>query len=217
MCSYDAVILDLDGTLAHTAPGIAHAVSQTMTSLGLPAPDIELVQALMGGGAVKFFQRLLPDADPGLSDQLVNGFLTYYVAHAEESTELYPGVRETLEALHNGVKLAVCTAKTRPAAIRILDHFGIAQYFETVVAMEDMPAPKPDPRSAGIAIERLGVPASNTLFVGDSMTDLLTAQNAGLDCWIVTYGYGFEAVYQAGGYARAIDNFALLREITTTE
>ncbi|MDR1790187.1 MAG: HAD-IA family hydrolase [Propionibacteriaceae bacterium] len=206
--TYDLIILDLDGTIAHTLPGIAHAAAQVMAQLGYAAPDPDSVQSKVGGGARKLFERLFADVDDPPVDAATERFLAYYNAHAEAGTTLYPDVVETLERLHGTTKLAVCTAKARPATLRIFEHFDILKYFDLVVAMDDMQKPKPDPGGVATILQKLDVDKQKCLYVGDSSTDLQTALNAEVDCWIVDYGYGFDKALALGGYRKIISGFA---------
>ena len=209
--AYDLVILDLDGTIADTVPGIADAVATTMVELGLPAPDEQKVSSNIGGGARNLVANLLGNDHP-LLDGVLAAFCTYYDAHAEAHTTLYPDVVETLQFLSTRTRLAIATAKTRVGTMRIFDHFGLTDFFDPIITMTEMVRPKPDPWCINEIQSRLGIDRADTLYVGDTLTDVLTSQNAGIDCWIVTYGYGINKVKERGGYTRLIDGFATLRE-----
>ncbi|MDR1710441.1 MAG: HAD family hydrolase [Propionibacteriaceae bacterium] len=207
---HELIIFDLDGTLADTVPGIAHAAATVLEELGLPAPDPAAVRAGIGGGARNLMTSLLGAAHASRLDEALAKFSAYYNAHAELHTELYPGVQEFLGTLHPGVRLAVATAKTRPGTMRIFEHAGIAGCFDAIVTMTEMRAPKPDPGCVRDILELLEVPAGKALYVGDTMTDVLTAENAGVDYAIVSYGYGAEQVRRLRPEARFIDDFGQL-------
>jgi phosphoglycolate phosphatase len=208
MAKYDLLILDLDGTLADTIPGIASAAAQAMADCGLPAPPRAKVLGAIGGGARNLIARLLGDKDADRTDEVLARFKQVYDATAEVGTTLYPGVRETLEALHGRVQLAVATAKTRAGTDRIFDALALAGLFQVVVTIDEMAAPKPDPGCVYTILEHTGVWAHKALYVGDTMTDVRTANNAGVECWAVSYGYGAKELGEASGYTRMIDGFA---------
>ncbi|MDR1392492.1 MAG: HAD family hydrolase [Bifidobacteriaceae bacterium] len=210
MPRYDLVIFDLDGTLADTVPGIAHAVSATFERLGLPQPDPSEVQSKIGGGARALVVGLLGPGRAELTDQVLAEFSSYYNNHAELFTNLYPGVRQTLHQLRRTYHLALATAKTRPATLRVLDHESLTDQFDVIVTANEMRAPKPDPGCLKDILTELQTAPSLAVMVGDTMTDVECARRAGLDAWIVTYGYGYQAIKAAGWHGPEISQFSQL-------
>jgi phosphoglycolate phosphatase len=213
---YKVLVLDLDGTLVDSLPAIAQAASTALVGAGLAATDVESVRQNIGGGARNLIERLL--ARQGVSDQAriaqtLGAFADIYNGYAAAHTPLYPGAMATLRHLSGRLALTLATAKARPATIAILEHLGVAGLFAQVVTMSEMRRPKPDPDCVRQILDGQGVEASQALLVGDTMTDVLTAANAGLDMWAVSYGYGAAEVKAAGGYLRMIDSFDELREL----
>jgi phosphoglycolate phosphatase len=208
----DLVILDMDGTMVDTLPGIAHSVGVAMVAAGLPAPSPEFVRLNIGGGARNLVRQVLGPERADQTDDILRAFAEHYDANAEWGTSLYPNVAETLEHLHGQVKLAVATAKSRAGTERVIDHLGLGGCFDQVVTMTEMVRPKPDPYCVELILDRLGLTPQRTLLVGDTVTDMGTAANAGLRAVAVTYGYGREAILADGGY-RTIDDFGQLREL----
>ncbi|MDR1833622.1 MAG: HAD-IA family hydrolase [Propionibacteriaceae bacterium] len=216
----DLVILDLDGTLAHTVPGIAHAVGVALSQLGLPVPDAQAVQSNIGGGARELIENLVRLAEPPpreagqLAQEALAIFSAYYNAHADIDTELYPGVRETLTELHTRAKLAVATAKTRAGTMRIFERRGLADCFDRVVTASEMAKPKPDPWCLLDILQHLNIPAGKAIYVGDTPSDAHCAQAAGVEFWLAAYGYGYERALPLGLHSRVITSFTQLKEIT---
>jgi phosphoglycolate phosphatase len=211
--SVDVVICDLDGTLVDTIPGIAHAVEHTLGALGLSSPGPNAVRGLIGGGARRLMTALLGETEADRLDEALGLFSAYYDAHAEWGTVLYPSVRDTLDHLRGRVALAVATAKSRAGTERVLGHFGLLDHFDAVVTMTDMVRPKPDPGCVDMILARLGAQAERAIFVGDTVTDVRTATQAGVQAWVVTYGYGFPAIQELGGYDEVIEDFGRLKHI----
>jgi phosphoglycolate phosphatase len=209
----DLVICDLDGTLVDTIPGIAHAVEHTLGALGLAGPGEDALRHQIGGGARRLLTALLGEENADLLDEALVEFSAYYDAHAEWGTVLYPSVQATLDHLRGHVGLAVATAKSRAGTERVLNHFGLLDHFGAVVTMTDMARPKPDPGCVTTILSQLGAAPERTILVGDTLTDVQTAANAGVRSWVVTYGYGFAAIQEQGGYDEVIEDFGRLQHI----
>ncbi|MDR1388214.1 MAG: HAD-IA family hydrolase [Propionibacteriaceae bacterium] len=208
----DLVVLDMDGTMVDTLPGIAHSVGLAMTAVGLEAPSQEFVRRNIGGGARNLVRQVLGPDRADQTDDILRAFADHYDANAEWGTSLYPNVAETLAYLKTRVKLGVATAKSRAGVERVLDHLGLQDSFDQVVSMTEMVRPKPDPYCVELILGRLGVAPERALLVGDTMTDIGTARNAGLRAIAVTYGYGREAIAAEEGLT-TIDDFGQLRQI----
>jgi len=200
MGKYDTVVFDFDGVVADTAPDIIQSARVIIDQVGSSPRSDEFIAKSIGGGARKLLIRVL---DPEFHDK-VDEFLPLYAKHYDENcdvlTRLYPGVPETLRAIkEKGLKTGLATMKVRKATLKICDTLGITQYFDTVVTPEDVAKPKPDPESIIKILDIVGSTADKAILIGDTKTDILTAQNSGLDCAVVPYGYGnFEEMLSAG-------------------
>jgi phosphoglycolate phosphatase len=116
-------------------------------------------------------------------------FLKYYEEHKMDNTCAYPGVAETLEALKD-LPMAVLTNKPVRVSVRILDALNLSRHFRTIYGGNSFETKKPDPFGANTILLELGVPAAETMLVGDSDVDVQTARNAGMQSAMVTYGFG---------------------------
>ncbi|MDR2620560.1 MAG: HAD-IA family hydrolase [Propionibacteriaceae bacterium] len=210
------IILDLDGTLADTVPGIAHAANHTLSELGLAPVSVEQIRNALGGGARKLWATILGEKQNVLLDEALASFGPYYAENPDWGTVLYPGVAETLPILAAHTQLAVATQKGRLATQRVLQTLGIAGLFAAIVTVDDMAAPKPDPDCVNQILAQLHLPAAAAVVVGDMPYDVDTARNAGVRCWVVSYGYGPELLLASGGYERMIERFDQLRELIVT-
>ena len=108
---------------------------------------------------------------------------------------VYPGVRETLEVLHqSNVKLAVCTNKPQRFIRPLLQALALEGYFECIVGGDTLPERKPSAMPLLHLVGHFGLSPAQCLMVGDSETDVLTAQAACVPMALVTYGYlrGFD-------------------------
>lgn len=200
MGKYDTVVFDFDGVVADTAPDIIQSARAIIEQVGSSPRSDDFIAKSIGGGARKLLIRVL---DPEFHDR-VDELLPLYAKHYDENcdvlTRLYPGVPETLRAIkEKGLKTGLATMKVRKATLKICDTLGITQYFDTVVTPEDVAKPKPDPESIIKILDIVGSTPDKAILIGDTKTDILTAQNSGLDCAVVPYGYGnFEEMVSAG-------------------
>jgi phosphoglycolate phosphatase len=123
-------------------------------------------------------------------------------------TVIYPGVPDTLERLASaGLDLVVCTNKHEASARHILAALGLAQHIRHLVGGDSLPFRKPDPRVITLTLETLGVPAAAAVLVGDSEVDGATAEGAGVDFILMTYGYHHGPLEATKAWHR-LDRFA---------
>jgi phosphoglycolate phosphatase len=183
------LVFDLDGTLIDSHKDIAQAVNHALTSSGRTALDEQVVTSYVGDGATKLLERasgLAPD-DPELA-QLSKAFLDFYVAHATVHTRVYPEVRETLAALKSSHVLALCTNKPRVTTERVLLELELSNYFETVLAGDDLPQRKPAPEPLLRIAELQAVQPSQLAMIGDGSQDMECGRAVGALCVGVALG-----------------------------
>lgn len=185
-----SVVFDLDGTLIHSAPDLQAAANKMLADYGLAPLDIATIESFIGNGVPKLVERCLRVYERPVSDEAIDRMRAYYDADPYTLTEPYPGVVACLKTLKsNGLKLAVCTNKPVAPARTILDGLDLSKYFDVVVGGDTYPAHKPDPAPLLGCMEKLGAEKAGTLYVGDSETDALTAQNADMNFALFSGGY----------------------------
>ena len=187
-----AVIFDLDGALIHSTPDIAAAANRILVEDGAPALPEAVVAGMVGGGAPRFMERAYAAAGLSLQDypDALNRFLAAYHAGPVSKTRPFPGVDPMLRRLKRaGVRTALCTNKPRAATERVLQRLNWTGYFDLVLAGDDLPFKKPDPRPIRIILDLLGAARRDTLFVGDTWVDIAAAKAAGLPVALMSQGY----------------------------
>jgi len=190
---FDLLIFDLDGTLAETRQGIAQSIGHALGELGREPLELETVVRYVGDGARVLVERSLGHEGAAFESEDVDRglelFVDHYNATGLHDSELYPGVRETLDALAETHALAVLTNKPESATERILDVLGISELFLAAIGGDGALPRKPDPSGLQAIVEKAGASAERTLLVGDTHVDVHTARAASCPVAGVLYGF----------------------------
>ncbi len=189
------IVFDLDGTLIDSSADLAISMNATREHFGMTPLDPTLIYSYVGNGATVLMRRAFgPDASEELVQQALQFFLKFYRAHALEHTRLYPGVRDIVEELSGaGHKLAVLTNKPVRISFDIVGALGLQKQFMRVYGGDSFEQKKPDPVGIVSLMQEAGIPALQTLMVGDSGVDVQTARNAGVRSCGVAWGFQPEA------------------------
>jgi phosphoglycolate phosphatase len=194
--SYSLVVFDLDGTLVDSASDIAEAVNRTLVDWSLPRQEETVIRGWIGDGARALVASAFAHAGKAIDlDKVMPGFMVHYADCLLLYPTVYPGVVETLQALRKRkIAVAICTNKPQRFVRPLLDALCLGEYFECIVGGDTLPERKPSAVPLLHVADHFGLQPSQCLMVGDSATDLLTAQAAGVPMALVTYGYlrGFD-------------------------
>jgi len=189
------VMFDLDGTLIDSVPDLAAAVDRMLLEMERAPVGIDAVREWVGNGAPVLVRRALAggidhaSVDDDLAGQGLDLFMNAY-AESHDLTVVYPGVRDTLDWLHQqGVEMALITNKPERFVGPLLDQMKIGRYFRWIIGGDTLPQKKPDPAALLFVMQMAGIGADDALFVGDSRSDVQAAKAAGVKCVGLTYGY----------------------------
>lgn len=218
MKTYVAYLFDLDGTLVDTAPDIAVAFNREMHTHGFPESSEAEIRNWVGYGARVMFVQAFEyyglqnqKQDTTLIELMFAGFKENYSPHLADLSKPYAGVVEALEYLTSqNIPLAVVTNKATVFTLPLLHALNLAQYFGAVVSGDTLVVNKPSAEPALHACMSLGVKAENTLFVGDSITDVNCARAAGCDVACFRYGYNHGTPPETLGADLVFDSFQQL-------
>jgi len=207
------VAFDLDGTLVDSAPGLADAVDMAFKDFGLPAAGVERLSTWIGNGADVMVERAVRwaegDTSPEFCQKVRDRFHHYYADTAASGSRLYPQVKETLVALKaQGMPMGLITNKPTPFVAPLLNSLDIAEYFTVVIGGDDVTQKKPHPAPMFLMLAKLGLRASELVFVGDSRNDIQAAQAAGCRCVGLTYGYNYGESIALSKPDRVLEHFA---------
>lgn len=210
------LIFDLDGTLLDTIGDLAVACNAMLALRGLPQHGYDDYCRFVGNGIMRLVERALPE--PLRSPENVAlaraDFIRYYTAHIDIHTRPYEGIPELLaELARRGVRLAVASNKFQAGTALLVDRFFPAVRFEAVLGQREGVPLKPDPAVVGEILALTGVPREETLFVGDSGIDILTARAAGVRSAGVSWGFRDRAELLEAGADRIVDRAEQLLEM----
>ena len=186
-----AVLFDVDGTLLDTSEFIYGGFEHALAAHGLPVPDRAALAAVIGPPLALCYQLLVPAGD-------LASLIASHRAWQLDNLELcrpFPGAVAVLRELRAaGLRLAAVTNRSRVSAHRSADLTGLTPYLDLLLAAEDVARQKPDPEPLLLALDRLGVAASEAVMVGDTYADILAGRAASVRTVGVTHGFHGTAV-----------------------
>jgi phosphoglycolate phosphatase len=196
------IVFDLDGTLIDSRIDLCNSVNATLRHLDKPELPEAVISSYIGDGVSMLVRRALGDPegdahDEQYVDEALTFFLDYYRIHKLDFTYVYPGVLESLEAiriLFPEILMAVLTNKPVNPSRDICAHFGLARFFFQNYGGNSFHTKKPDPHgllaliAEASAIAGQAITSTQTLMVGDSHVDVLTARNGGTQSIGCTFG-----------------------------
>ncbi|HZD48197.1 MAG TPA: HAD-IA family hydrolase [Silvibacterium sp.] len=191
------IVFDLDGTLINSQKDLANSINAMLTQLHRqPLPE-EIIAAYVGDGVGMLVRRALGDPeDEHLVEDGINRFLDYYRDHKLDHTYVYPGAFESLEALRampdgSPRSMAVLTNKPINPSRAICDALGLSPYFFQIYGGNSFASKKPDPEGLNRLIGEARTAPRETLMIGDSDNDVLTARRAG--AWVIGCRFGLSS------------------------
>lgn len=213
-----AIIFDLDGTLLNTLDDLADATNWALRANNLPERTLSEVRQFVGNGVGLLIRRAVPEGtDEALFQQVFDHFKRRYVAHCQDKTCLYPGIAQLLAQLKAaGYRLAIVSNKLQAGVDELYQHY----FKDTVeVAVGERPgiARKPAPDMVLAALDALGIPAAEAVYVGDSDVDLATARASHLPCISVLWGFRDRPFLLAHGATTLAQTPADILHIITTQ
>jgi N-acetyl-D-muramate 6-phosphate phosphatase len=186
-----AVLFDLDGTLADTAPDLAYALNCMRISRKLPALPLAATRAYTSMGARGLLGVGL-DVTPEHPDYaaLRDEFLAIYADNLCRETRLFPGMAELLDELEKrGLVWGVVTNKAERYTHPLLEQLGVHHRAACVIGGDTTGKIKPDPAPLVAATERMGIAARHCIYVGDDRRDVEAGRAAGMKTIVVKFGY----------------------------
>lgn len=204
---FDYLFFDLDGTLTDPALGITNSFIYALKYFGIEIPSYEKLCSFIGPPLPETFKTQFDFSEEKASEG-VKKYREYFAEKGLLENSVYPGIPELLSKLkENGKKLVVATSKPEEFSVRIIEHFGLSQFFENVCgSLMDESRSKKD-QVIEYAIERNKIKdRSKILMIGDRKHDMIGAKKCGLSTCGVLYGYGDFEELKSNGADTIVDS-----------
>ena len=189
---YATVLFDLDGTLTDPKEGITKSVAHALAHFGVQVENLDTLECYIGPPLAHSFPEYHGISE-GDVPQAIAKYRERFADVGWAENVVYDGIEELLCALKAaGKTLLIATSKPEKFAVRILEHFGLAKYFDLICGAP-LDAPKGHGKADVIrdALKRFGISdLSSAVMVGDRLHDVEGAHAVGLPCVGVLYGYG---------------------------
>ena len=211
----DIILFDLDGTLTDPAPGITNSIFHALAKMGRELPERESLYRFIGPPLVPAFQEFLGMTEEEAKHALVL-YREYFSVTGLFENNPYDGIGEALARLKDaGCTMVLATSKPETFAVRILEHFDLAQYFTLICGASLDEKRNTKDAVIGYALEKLGNPdRARTVMVGDRHHDAEGAAVFGIPTVGVLWGYGSrEELEQAGAESIVSDLPDLVRTL----
>ena len=210
-------IFDLDGTLVDTAPDFKNSINYMLNELNESEVSLEEIRNWVGYGARELIRRTVVDKniphDEQRIEEMLKIFLLHYTHNIDDDSVLFNNVRNVLEFLKdNGIKLAVCTNKMERLSNILLEKLNVLHMFDYLVGGDSLSKSKPDPFPLLNICKKLNTEISDSIMIGDSVTDLNAGKGAGMPVVLVSYGYtDNKDIYNEADLV--INDFSQLKEL----
>lgn len=206
MKDYDVYIFDLDGTLLDSLDDLALSVNYALYQENFPERSIEEIRNFVGNGIRKLIERAVPQGtSEEATERVLVAFKSYYLLHSADNTKPYNGIIEMLKELKSrGKRIAVVSNKFDKATKDLCNcYFG--NLIDLAIGESEMISRKPSPDGVNEVLRLLKVKTTECVYIGDSDVDILTANNSGLPCISVTWGYRNRGFLEKHGATLCID------------
>jgi phosphoglycolate phosphatase len=206
------VLLDLDGTLSDSEPGIGKSLVHAFVECGYEAPDRNTIRSMIGPPFEVSFPKIGVDVDD--IERVIAAYRVRYEDIGLFENEMYAGVPEMMETLRSaGHTISMATAKPQDTAIRIIDHFGLSEFFARKVgSTHDIGGRRTKGEVITHALELLGVSPhdrialNHVIMVGDRDHDVEGAHLNAIDCIGVSWGFGSREELVGAGAVTVVDH-----------
>ncbi|MDA8909325.1 HAD hydrolase-like protein [Pontimonas sp.] len=214
MLTYPTILLDLDGTMVDSAPGVVSTIAQTLRELGEPVPDMKELLRWVGPPLPESFEKRA-GFSPARTSEAIQVFRSHYIDYGVFDSRVFDGMGEFLRnAKKAGAHLAVATSKPTISATIMLEHFTLSPHFDVICCAADDESRGAKHEVIEDALRGLqdnGLPTDKVIMVGDRIHDVEGARVHGIDTILVRWGYGGPAEWEQAH--RVVDTPRQLHEL----
>ncbi len=213
--SYQLIIFDWDGTLVDSQQHIVACMQSAFEQAKLEPPKAPAIRHIVGLSLDRAISQLAPELDYEAVGKLAYLYRTTSFANTRHASELFQGVRTSLEILRQqNFYLAVATGKGRTGLDRAMSNSGIAESFD-ITRCADETCSKPHPQMLEEILTDLNLNIDQAVMVGDTVYDIDMANNLGMDSIAVTYGmHGIEQL-RASSPSYIIDDITEIQDLVS--
>jgi phosphoglycolate phosphatase len=188
------VIFDMDGTLLNSLEGVTDCFNKALLEYNLPTFTPTEFGKFVGGDLEQVVSRLMPVQyvnDRKLIDNIKNRYRKIYAEYSVKYSVAYDGIKEVLEFLYKkSIKMAISTNKNQILTEGIVKSLFNYVVFDSVVGSEGGFAPKPSNESIDYIVAKAKIEKIDTIYVGDTSSDVKTAKNSDIKCLYAGWGQG---------------------------
>jgi len=212
--AYEICLFDLDGTIVDSQQGIVNSILHTVATFGLEMPSMERLKKFIGPPIRVSFEKVF-NMSPKDANSAVSKYREYYAEKGVFENILYPGIEDTLKILkERGKTIALATLKPTVFAVKILEEFGISQYFTYALGSELNGDRNTKGEVISDVLDALGdISKEKTVMIGDREYDILGAREMGLSSIGVTYGFGSRRELEYAGADMIVDSVPELLDL----
>lgn len=220
MKNYKTILFDLDGTLSNSKEGITKSVQYALAKLGINVDDLNQLEHFIGPPLKSEFMKSYNLSD-SQADEATAYYRERYIPIGVYETDIYPGMRELLEKLkNNGYVVALATSKPQMMAEKVLRHLDIIEYFDYIKGA-DLHGPIYDKTDVITALflemNYTKEDKDSTVMIGDTSYDVIGANDTGIDCIGVGFGFGDREDMLINGAITVVEDAQALMNVLIKE
>lgn len=184
------IVFDMDGTVLNTLEDLTVSMNYVLEKFGMPGHNVEEYRLFFGNGVKEALRLAMPeDASTEVIDEMLPIYKEHYDAHCLDKTGPYDGIVEVMEELkRRGYKLAIVSNKI-DSAVKELNNKFFSKAVEVAIGEKPGVNRKPAPDMVEAALKEMGSSKEESVYIGDSEVDFMTAKNSGLPCISVLWGF----------------------------
>ena len=176
-----AIIFDMDGTLVSSLPVIYHCENEISMKYLKTSLTLEDVIAKFGPPARTIIANMTNSLPEDLQNRAVSDYYECYRGNVAARGLVFPGIIRLLQRIRSSrLQVALVTGVEKAMMEFSLDPFGLSKFFETSISADDVRNGKPDPEGINLALSRIGTNARQSIYIGDSPSDIIAGKRAGV-------------------------------------
>ncbi len=208
-------IFDFDGTLFDSVEDVVICFNEALSEYGFPTLTRDEYIPCLGGNIDDIVSKVLGvNSNPQNIESFKKTYLDLYDSSKKEKTIPFPDSNEVLRNLQdNGILLAINSNRLTYSLNEFVEKFFSDIDFVAIEGHNINCPSKPDPFGVKNILNKTNLSSDEAFYIGDSITDIKTAQNADMDCVIVEWGYGDEKTFNHDYPLKVINEFSQLYEL----